>query len=283
LLDDRGQRISEAGPSIPVEIWGLDEVPRAGDKLYQVSSMQRAKEVASEMQQYRVTSGRAQASKVYSLEEMFRQRDAGDVPELHLIIKGDVDGSVAALQHALTQIKSDEVKLTVRHAGVGPVNDSDILLAATCRGIAIAFRVDVPVGARRLAEQNGVDVRSYRVIYDVVDEIKKALEGLLAPEERVEGRAALEVKEVFNITRVGTVAGSMVVSGTVDRSHLAKIIRDGAVVREGCRFASVRRFKDDVKEVRTGMECGVRLDGFNDVHVGDRIETYEIVKIARTL
>lgn len=283
LLDDRGQRIRKAGPSVPAEVWGLDDVPAAGDKLYQVETMQRAKEVATETRQRRIESGRAQSSKGATLEEMFLLRDAGEIPELNLIIKGDVDGSVEALRQALSKIKSDEVRLVVRHAGVGPVNDGDVLLAATCRGIAVAFRVDVPTGVRRLADRHGVDVRSYRVIYEMCDDIKKALEGLLAPEERVEIRGGADVRQVFNITKVGTVAGSLVSHGTLDRSHLVKVIRDGVVVREGCRLASLRRFKDDVKEVRSGMECGVRLEDFNDIHVGDRIETYEIVKVARTL
>lgn len=284
LLDDRGQKITEAGPSCPVEIWGLDDVPSAGDELYQITTLQRAKDIATETKHKRAQSSRVQSRKVKSLQEMLQQRDEQDVPELNVVIKGDVDGSISALTGALSEIPSDEVKLSIRHAGVGPVNDSDVLLAATCDGIVIAYRVEVSVGARKLCDQHGVDVRSYRVIYDVCDDIKKALEGLLAPEESRETRATAEVRELFRLSRkAGVIAGSMVTDGTLNRSHLAKVIRDGVIVREGAAIASLRRFKDDVKEVRAGMECGIRLEGFDDIHVGDIIEAYEVIKTARTL
>ncbi len=283
ILDSRGNRLQQAGPSIPAEVWGLDDVPMAGDKLFQVDKLERAKDVAAEVKRRRVESGRMQIAKAKTLEDMFRQRDKGEVPELNLVIKGDVDGSVSALKHALEEIPSDEVRLSVRHAGVGAVTDSDILLAATSGGIVVAFRVDTSVGARRLADQHGVDVRTYRVIYDVCDDIKKALEGLLAPEEKIEQRGQVEVRQVFHITKVGVVAGSLVTQGPIDRSQWVKVIRDGVVIREGCKFSSLRRFKDDVREVRAGMECGIRLEGFDDLHAGDVLSTYEIVKIARTL
>ncbi len=284
LLDDRGTRIPDAGPAIPVEVWGLDDVPASGDKLYTIDNLQRAKDIASETKQSRIEAARVQSTKVKTLEEMFQRRDSDEVPELNLIIKADVDGSVAALKQTLSQPFTDEVKLTIRHAGVGMVTDSDILLAAACGGIVIAFRVDPSGGVRRMTEQHGVDVRSYRVIYDVCDDIKKALEGLLAPEEHVESRGTAEVRQVFRLSkRGGVIAGSFVTSGTIERSHLSKILRDGVVVREGCKFASLRRFKDDVKEVRAGFECGIRIEGFDDVHVGDVVESYEIVKTARTL
>jgi translation initiation factor IF-2 len=283
LVGDRGERLSGASPAIPVEVWGLDEPPAAGDKLYVIDSLQLAKEIASQAKRLRTETGRLQSRKVKTLEEMFLQRDADEVPELNVILKADVDGSVAALKGALAEIPSDEVRLTIRHAGVGAVNDSDILLAAACKGIIVAFRVDASTGARRMAEQNGVDVRPYRVIYEVCDEIRKALSGMLAPELKVESRATIQVRQIFRITKVGMVAGSYVTSGTVERNHLAKVIRDGVVIREGCKFASLRHLKDDVREVRAGMECGLRLEGFEDIHAGDVIETYEIMKIARTL
>jgi translation initiation factor IF-2 len=283
LVDDRGQRIQQAGPAVPVEVWGLDDVPAAGDKLFRIDSLQRAKNIATETKQSRVESARLQSRKAKTLEEMFLQRDVDEAPELNIIVKADVDGSVAAIRQSLSDFPSDEVRLTIRHGGVGAVNDSDILLAAACDGIVVAFRVDVPAGVRRLAEQDGVEVRSYRVIYDIHDDVKKALEGLLAPEERIEPRAAAEVRDLFRLgKKVGVVAGSYVTDGVVDRNHFAKVIRDGVVVRERCRFASIRRFKDDVKEVRAGLECGIKLEGFDDIHIGDVIETYEIVKVART-
>jgi len=284
LLDDRGRRIQEAGPSLPVEVWGLDDVPMAGDRLYALESMQRANDIATETKQARIEQSRLQSRKVKTLEEMVLRRDSEEVPELNVILKADVDGSVAALKQALGEIPSDEVRLTIRHAGVGTVNDSDVLLAATCQGIVIGFRVEAAANVRRLAEQHGVDIRSYRVIYNVCDDVRKALEGLLEPEQRIEARAAAEVRQLFRLSRkIGMVAGSYVTDGVVDRNHLAKVVRDGVVVREGCKVASLRRFKDDVKEVRAGMECGIRLEAFDDVHIGDLIETYEIIKIARTL
>jgi translation initiation factor IF-2 len=284
LLDDCGQRIPEAGPSLPVEVWGLDDVPTAGDKLYVLDSPQRAKDIATETKQTRIESSRVHSRKVRTLEEMFLRRDAQEVPELNVVIKADVDGSVSALHQSLGDFPTAEVRLAIRHAGVGPVNDSDVLLAATCEGIIVAFRVDVAVGVRRMAEQNGVEIRSYRVIYDVCDDIKKALEGLLAPEERIEPRGSAEVRQLFKLgKKAGMVAGTYVTGGTVDRSHFAKVLRDGVIVREGCKIASLRRFKDDVKEARAGLECGIRLDGFDDIHVGDLVETYEIMKIPRTL
>jgi translation initiation factor IF-2 len=283
LLDDSGERIESAGPSIPVELWGLDDVPAAGDKLFQVNSLQLAKEIAAETRQTRVESARIQTRKAKTLEEMLKRRDSEEVPELNVVLRGDVDGSVVALKQTLSEIPSDKVKLTIRHSGVGAVTDSDILLAATSEGMVVAFRVEVSVGARRLADHHGVEIRTYRIIYDVVDDIKKALEGLLAPEEKIESRASIEVRQIFHIGKLGVVAGSFVVSGNVERNHLCKVVRDGTIIREGCRFSSLRRFKDDVREVRNGMECGIRLDGFDDLHAGDVIQTYEIVKIAQKL
>ena len=284
LLSDDGARLEEAGPSLPVEVWGLDDVPASGDGLYVVESMQRAKEIAAEVKEARVSGGRQHTRKAKSLQEMLQQRDSQEVPELNVVLKADTDGSVAALKQALGRLPTDEVRLTLRHAGVGPVNDSDVLLASTCDGAIVAFRVDVSVGARRLCDVHGVEVRSHRVIYDVCDEIKKALEGLLAPEIRIETRATVEVREVFHLgKKLGVVAGCFVTSGQVERRHSAKVSRDGVVVREGASIASLRRYKDDVREVRAGLECGLRLEGFDDVHVGDIITTYEVIKTARTL
>ncbi len=283
LVNDQSTKLRKAGPSIPVEIWGLDDVPTSGDRFFVVDNMQRAKSVADEVKQTRLESGRLSSRKVTTLEQMFQQRSAEETPELNIIVKADVDGSVQMLQQTLAKFPSDEVKLTIRHAGVGAINDSDVLLAAACAGIVVAFRVEIPIGVRRLADREGVDIRSYKVVYNVVDDIKKALEGLLAPEEKIEERAVIEVKNVFRISKLGIVAGCLVKDGTVDRTHLARVLRDGKLVRDGCKFDSLRRFKDDVKEVRAGLECGIRLEGFDDVHEGDTIESYEVIKIARTL
>jgi len=190
---------------------------------------------------------------------------------------------VDVLKHSLGELPSDKVRLSIRHAGVGAVNDSDVALAEASDAIIIAFRVTTQAGAKRLAEAKQVDVRYYRVVYEVIDEIVKAMEGKLAPEERAEDRGKAEVRQVFKITKIGWVAGSMVTEGTVGRNHLARVVRDGVVVREGCRLESLRHFKDDAREVRAGLECGIRLEGFDDVKPGDVIETYEIIQIARTL
>jgi translation initiation factor IF-2 len=283
LVNDRGQRLESAGPAVPVEVWGLDDVPVSSDGLFVVENMQRAKTISAEMKQTRIASGRQASRKILSLEDMFKRRDAGEVPELNVIVKADVDGSVETLKQTLGQLPSDEVRLVIRHAGVGPVNDSDVLLASACEGIVVAYRVETPAGVRRLAERHGVEVRPYRVVYDVTDDIKKALEGLLTPDEIIESRGIAQVREVFRITRLGVVAGCYVTEGVIHRSHVAKLIRDGVVVRDGSKLESLRRFKDDVKEVRAGMECGIRLEGFDDVHAGDVIEVYEVVKVARTL
>lgn len=283
LQNDRGKRVTEATPSIPVEVWGLDDVPQAGDKLFVVDSLQRAGQIAGEVKHSRQQSARQQSRKMRSLEELLKQRDSDEVPELNVIIKADVDGSLAALRPSLEDIPSDEVKLSIRHAAVGPVNDSDVLLASTSEAIIIAYRVDVPATTRRLADEHGVDIRPYRVIYEVCDDIRKALSGLLAPEQRVEERAEAEVRQVFRVSKAGVVAGSFVRSGTIHRDHFARIVRDGVLVREKCRLASLKHFKDDAKEVRQGLECGIRLEGFDDVHAGDLIQTYEIVQIARSL
>jgi len=283
LHNDRGAAIDEAGPGLPVEIWGLEDVPTAGDRLFQVDSMQRAKQIGQEVAQRRLAESRTETRKSRSLEDLFKRRDEGEIPDLNVIVKADVDGSVDVLKHSLGELPSDKVRLSIRHAGVGAVNDSDVALAEASDAIIIAFRVTTQAGAKRLAEAKQVDVRYYRVVYEVIDEIVKAMEGKLAPEERAEDRGKAEVRQVFKITKIGWVAGSMVTEGTVGRNHLARVVRDGVVVREGCRLESLRHFKDDAREVRAGLECGIRLEGFDDVKPGDVIETYEIIQIARTL
>ena len=283
LVDDAGRRIKQATPSIPVEVWGLDDVPEAGDKFYVVENLQRAGQIANETKQKRVQENRTTRAKARSLEDLFKERAAGSVPELNLIIKADVSGSASALRDTLKEIPSDEVSLAIRHCGVGGVTDSDVLLADACDGIIIGFRVVPSLGARRLAEEKGVDIRRYKVIYEVSDDIRNAMEGLLEPEKKVELRATAEVRDVFRISKIGVVAGCHVTDGVVSRNHLARLIRDGVVIREGCKLSSLRRFKDDVREVRSGMECGIRLEDFEDVKSGDVIESYEIIDVPRKL
>jgi translation initiation factor IF-2 len=205
------------------------------------------------------------------------------VPELNLVIKTDVSGSASALRQVLEELPSDEVLLIIRHCGVGGVTDSDVLLADACDGIIIGFRVVAAVGARHLAEEKGVDVRRYKVIYEVADDIRKAMEGLLEPEQKIEQRATAEVRDTFRVSKVGVVAGCYVTEGVVNRNHFARLARDGVVVRDDCKVSSLRRFKEDVREVRSGMECGIRLEDFEDIKPGDVIETYEIIKVPRKL
>ncbi len=283
LIDDRGKRIKSAGPGMPVEIWGLDEVPVAGDPFYEVGSMQRAKSVADDARHHRANEARASSRKSRSLEEVFQRREADEVSVLNIILKADVDGSLDALRSMLGKFQNDDVKLTIRHSAVGPVNDSDVLLADASNAIIVAFRVVPAGGSKRLAEEKGVDIRQYKVIYDVTDDIKKALEGLLAPDVTEETRGTCEVREVFKVSKVGAVAGCMVTDGIVKRAHLLRLLREGTLVRDDCRIASLRRFKDDAKEVRSGLECGIRMQGFDDIKAGDVIEAYEKIETLRTL
>jgi len=283
IVDDTGKKLRKAGPSMPVEVWGMSEVPEAGDHFYRVQSMAKAKEIAEEVAQQRQEKSRAVVTKARSLEDLLKQRDTADIPELNVIIKGDVDGSVSALADTLKQFPADQVKLNILHSGVGVVTDSDVHLANASNAIIIAFRVATSPQTRRIADRDGVDIRTYKVIYDVTDDIKQAMEGLLAPEEVLEARGSLEVREVFSISKVGRVAGCYVTDGTVAADHVATITRDGAIIREKCKLASLRRFKNDVREVRSGMECGLRLAGFDDLKVGDIIETFEQIEVARTL
>lgn len=283
LVDDAGRRIKKATPAIPVEIWGLDDVPEAGDQFYVVDNPQRAGQIASEIKQKRALEGRSVTTKARTLEELVKQKATGSVPELNLIIKADVSGSLNALRNLLEELPSDEVNVLIRYCGVGGITDSDVLLADACDGIIVAFRVVAGSGARRLAEEKGVDIRRYKVIYEFADDIRRAMEGLLEPEKKVEPRSVSQVRDVFRISKVGMVAGCQVTEGIVHRNHLARLVRDGVVVREDCRISSLRRFKDDAREVRSGMECGIRLEGFDDVKPGDLIESYEIVEVPRKL
>lgn len=283
LLDDQGNRIKSAGPSMPVEIWGLDCLPLAGDHLYGVKSMQRAKTVAEQTRAQRAAGQRASSQRVRSLEDVFGKRSDEAKAELNLIIKSDVDGSLQAVRQVLDELPTDQVRVTIRHTGVGAVTDSDVHLADACDGIVVAFNVIPSPGAKKLAAEAKVEIRPYRVIYEIVDDIRKAMEGLLEPEQRREDRATAQVREVFHLSKLGMVAGCYITSGTVVRNHRARLIRDGVVVRDDCTLGSLRRFKDDVKEVREGMECGIRLEGFDDVKKDDVIETYEVIEVARTL
>ncbi|MCQ3919921.1 MAG: translation initiation factor IF-2 [Planctomycetes bacterium] len=283
LMNDLGKKVTSVGPGMPVEIWGLDEAPQAGDRLYQLDSAARAKQIAEEVRQTRIREARTSIRKARSLAEIFARRDAEEVPELNVILRADVQGSVDALHHLLGELPTEKVKLSIRHSGIGAVTENDVLLAAASDAVIIGFRVEPTAGAKRLIDEKGVDVRTHRVIYEVSDEIRRAMEGLLTPEEHLEARGTVEVRNLFRVTKVGLVAGCYVTSGVVARNHRVKVVRDGVVIREGCPIESLKHFKDDVKEVRAGKECGLMLEGFTDLHVGDILETFDLVQVAQTL
>jgi translation initiation factor IF-2 len=283
MTDDLGRRMETAGPATPVELTGLNTVPGAGDTFYQVSNLQRAKQIAHEVANLRRAESLTQVSKPKTLEDLLAQKETGDLPELNVILRADVRGSIDALNKQLEGLPRDQVKLNILHSGVGGITESDVVLAEASSAIIIGFHVVPESGVQRLADTKGVDIRLYRVIYNVVDDIKQALEGKLSPDESIKVRGSAEVREVFRISKVGVVAGCQVKDGTIARNNKVRILRDSVLIREGSDLGSLRRFKDDAKEVRTGMECGIRVAGFDDVKPGDIIEAYEVILTKRTL
>jgi len=281
MLDEDGKSTTEAGPSIPVEIQGLTEVPQAGDEFMVLSDERRAREIATfRSGKYRdVKLAKQQAAK---LENMFGDIGAGDVQTLPLIIKADVQGSQEALASSLLKLSTDEVKVQIVHAAVGGISESDVNLAIASKAVIIGFNTRADVLARKLAEGNAVDIRYYNIIYDAVDEVKAAMSGMLAPEQREESLGTAEIRVVFVASKIGTVAGSMVTSGLVRRGAKFRLLRDNIVIYTG-EVDSVRREKDDVKEVKEGFECGIKLKNYNDIAEGDQLEFFEIKEVARTL
>jgi len=281
LYNERDQRVKEAGPSDPVQILGLDGAPQAGEKFKVYNSESEAKTVANKRAQIEREQG-LRAQKHITLDEIGRRLALGNFKELNVIIKGDVDGSVEALADSLIKLSTEEIHVNVVHKGVGAITETDVMLASASDAVIIGFQVRPSVQARQLAEKEHIEIRLYSVIYDAIDEVKAAMEGMLEPkiEEKVLGNA--EVRETFKITKVGTVAGCFVIDGKIPRNAKARVVRDGIVVYTG-ELASLKRFKEDVKEVRSGMECGLNIKDFNDIKVGDIIEAYTEVEIARTL
>lgn len=280
MLDENGKPIQEAGPSIPVEIQGLTEVPAAGDELMVLSDERKAREIALFRQgKFRdVKLARQQAAK---LESMFDNLGEG-TQTLALIVKTDVQGSQEALVQSLTKLSTDEVRVQVVHAAVGGISESDINLAIASNAVVIGFNVRAEASAKKLAENNGIDVRYYNIIYDAVDEVKAAMSGMLAPEKKEEVIGLVEIREVYSISRIGNIAGCMVLDGIVRRDSQVRLLRNNVVQWTG-QLDSLRRFKDDVKEVKSGFDCGLTLRGNNDIQVGDQLEVFEIKEIARTL
>jgi translation initiation factor IF-2 len=280
LTDDRGKPLRVAGPSTPVEILGLSDMPAAGDRIYAVTDPKKAQDVA-EAQRVPGRAGGAQAAPI-SLEDLATLMKAGDTLELKLVVKADVQGSIEALVKALTDLSTDKVKVNVIHTGVGGITENDVMLASASHAIIIGFNVRPAGQAANVAKTENVDIRKYSVIYEAVDEVKKAMAGLLAPTlvENELGKA--EVRATFSIPKIGTIAGSYVTEGKIVRGAKARLVRDSVQIWEG-RIGSLRRIKDDVREVTLGFECGIGLDGYNDVKERDIIECYEVKEVAASL
>ena len=281
MFNERNQRIKEAGPSEPVLILGLNGAPAAGDTFHVIDTEQEAREIANKREQLQREQG-LRTQKMLTLDEVGRRLALGDFHELNIIVKGDVDGSVEALSDSLIKLSTEQVQVNVIHKGVGQISESDVTLAAASNAIIVGFQVRPSSAAAKMAEQDGVDIRKYSVIYDAIEEVKAAMEGMLAPTLKEQVTATIEVREVFNISKVGIVAGAMVKTGKVKRSDKAHLIRDGIVVFTGT-INALKRFKDDVKEVGTNFECGISLTNCNDIKVEDIIETYEEVEVKQTL
>jgi translation initiation factor IF-2 len=281
MLDERGHRVTEAGPARPVTILGLDGAPQAGDNFTVMEDEREAKGIASKRTQLqREQSARSQ--KNLTLEEIGRRLAVGDFQELNVIVKGDVDGSIEALADSLQKLSTEEVQVNIIHKAVGQISEGDVLLAAASNAIVIGFQVRPSSSARKLAEKESVDVRLYSIIYDAINEIKDAMEGMLSPDFKEEIVCNVEIRETFKISKVGTIAGCYVLDGTITRNTDVRIIRDGVVVYTG-ELASLKRFKDDVKDVKKGYECGLNIKNFNDIKAGDIIEGYKQVEVKKTL
>jgi translation initiation factor IF-2 len=277
MLNDIGQMVDEAGPSIPVEVIGLSGVPMAGDELIAVADEKNAKQISEHRIQKHRSKELAKTGRL-SLEKLFEQMQQGEVKDLNLILKADVHGSIEALADSLTKLSNEEVNINIVHSATGTITESDVSLASVSNAIIIGFNVRPATKVQMLANEEGVDMRFYNVIYDVIKDIKNAIAGMMSStfEERVLGRA--EVRDTFHVPKTGTIAGCYVTEGRIERGRLLRVLRDGVVQYEG-KNASLRRFKDDVKEVQSGYECGVGVENFNDIQVGDVLECYYLEEI----
>lgn len=281
MFNERNQRVESAGPSEPVLILGLDGAPQAGDTLNVLETEQEAREIANRREQLQRELG-LRTQKRFGLEELGRRRALGDFHELNLIVKGDVDGSVEALSDSLINLSTEEIQVNVIHKAVGQISESDVELSVSSDAIIIGFQVRPAAPARKLADKEGVEIRLYSIIYDAIEEVKSAMEGMLSPEIKEEICGNVEVRQVFKISKVGTVAGCIVKEGKIKRTNKVRVIRDGIVIHTG-ELSSLKRFKDEVKEVVTGQECGIFVNNYNDVQVGDMIEPFDEIEIKKTL
>ncbi len=281
MFNERGQRVKEIGPSQAATILGLNGAPTAGDAFHVMESDQEAREIASKREQLAREQGLRTMKRV-DLNEIGRRIALGNFKELNIIVKGDVDGSIEALSDALLKLSTEKIQVNVIQKSVGQISENDVNLAAASDAIIVAFQVRPSGAARKLAEQEGVDIRTYSVIYDAIEEVRDAMEGMLSPEIKEEVTAQVEVRQVYHISKVGTVAGAYVIEGKVSRSNKARVIRDGIVVHTG-EINALKRFKDDVKEVTTNFECGISLVNYNDLREGDILETFQEIEIKAKL
>jgi translation initiation factor IF-2 len=281
MFDHHGNKIKKAGPSTPIQVLGLNGAPQAGDKLICLENEREAREIANKREQI-LREQSLRTRKHITLEEIGRRKAIGTFRELNVIVKGDVDGSVEALSDSLMKLSTEEVQVRIIHKGVGQVSESDVALASTSDAVIIAFQVRPSPNARRLAESEQIEIRNYSIIYQAIDEIKAAMEGMLAPSFEEVNTANIEVRDVFKITKIGTVAGCYVLDGTVKRAHKIRVIRDFVVIHDG-DISALKRFKDDVAEVKFGYECGLSVKNFHDLEVGDLLECYEMKEVKRTL
>jgi translation initiation factor IF-2 len=281
MYNERGSRIETAGPSTPVLVLGLNGAPQAGDRFIKMESDREAKEIATKREKLQ-REQESRTQKHITLDEIGRRIAIGNFKELNLIVKGDVDGSVEALSDSLQKLSTEEIQVNIKHKAVGQISESDILLAAASNAIVLGFQVRPSLSARKIAEREQIDIRMYSIIYDAINEIKSAMEGMLSPEIKEEVTATLEILEVFKITKTGTIAGCMVKEGKIKRDSKVRIIRDGIVVYTG-ELGSLKRFKDDAKEVVSGLECGLNIQNFNDIKVGDNIEAFTETEIKKKL
>ena len=281
MIDDRGEQVSEAGPSMPVEVLGLNGTPEAGDAFSVAPDERTARDLVS-FRQARSSEQRLALQQASKIENMFATMQEGEKQVLKLVIKADVRGSLEAITHAIQELGTDEVKAVIVMSGVGGISESDAMLALTSRATILGFNVRADSGAKKVIEREHLDVRYYSVIYELIDDVKQVMSGMLAPEIREEILGLAEVRDVFRSPRYGQVAGCMVVSGTVYRNRKVRVLRDDVVIFEG-ELDSLRRFKDDVAEVRNGLECGIGVRNYNDVKVGDKIEVFESKEVARAL
>jgi translation initiation factor IF-2 len=281
MFNERGQKVTEVGPSQPVKVLGLSGAPTAGDKFNVMEDEREARDIATRRLQLQREQG-IRTHKHITLDEIGRRLAIGDFKELNIIVKGDVDGSIEALADSLLKLSTEKVQVNIIHKSVGAISESDVLLASASNAIIVGFQVRPSTSARKLAETEEIDIRLYSIIYDAINEVKAAMEGMLAPEFEEKITCNIEIREVFNISKVGTIAGCYVLDGKVNRNTKVRVIRDGIVIHSGS-LGSLKRFKDDVKEVAAGYECGLNIDGFNDIKVGDIIEGYDMVEIKAKL